>query len=178
MDFIYIIIVFVVYLIVLLGVNYYINLFSEKEEYTKEELKNILPYFSILMEKINSKHALPQVLLAFILSSFIAGLIPFVGSHWFIQSAILFGIILFFLPIVKSYFENQKVTSSDRISDSFINVFTGVSEIIILGFGLGYASSFMFVWVTDRELSFMWFMLNLIAFTFLLEYTIQKIIKE
>jgi hypothetical protein len=178
MNLIYIVIVYIVYTLVLFTANYYINLFSEKDEYTKDEIKNIFPHIIYCLDRIKSKYIFSMMLLTLTTSSLIGLSIPFISSHWIIQSAITFSLIFFTFPIIKKNFEDARVMSSANLGDNFANIFAKHSDIIMLGFGIGFGSSFMYIWANNKELSFLWFILNITIISLLLEYTLQKIIRD
>jgi hypothetical protein len=178
MTLIYLVIVYAVYTALILIANYYINLFSEKEEYTREEIKNIFPHITFCIEKIGSRYSFSTMILCLAISSLIGMLFPLSSSHWFIQSAVLFTIIFFMFPIIKKNIEETRVNSSDSYSDSFANFFAKHTDIISFGFGMGFGSSFMYVWASNKELSFLWFILNIVIISIMLEFTVQKMIKE
>ena len=54
-------IIYLVYLLLLILGSYYVNLYISKDQFTKEELKDILPYISQLWSKIINNHSVSNI---------------------------------------------------------------------------------------------------------------------
>lgn len=178
MGLVYILIIYTVFLLFILTVNYYVNLISSKDQYTREEISNILPYIAESWLKVSRKYSSPALLLALFGSSFFGILIPFTSAHWFFNSAIFFVVIYLVLPLVKERVDSVKVSSSSMISDDIGNMISRMSYIIIFGFGMGTGTSLMYNWAKEKELAFLWFLVNLAVIVVLEVYAINKELGE
>lgn len=178
MDIIVVVLIYFVYLFLLIFINYYLNLFTSKGEYTQDELKNVFPYFKDSWDTIRSKYALSSFFLFLIFSSIVGIVIPLLTINWFFNSSILFIVVFFTFPYIKSYFEDRMVTESEDYRDNFANIFAKHSEIITIGFGIGLGSSMTYVWRNNIEVNSIWFLINFIVLSVLLEITIKNTLSK
>jgi hypothetical protein len=178
MDIIIVVIIYLVYLFLLIFINYYVNLFSSKGEYTQDELKSVFPFFKDSWDVIQSKYSLSYFFLFLILSSVIGIIIPLLTINWFFNSSILFIVVFFTFPYIKNYFEDRMVTESDDYRDNYANIFAKHSEIVTIGFGIGLGSSLIYMWRNNIEINSIWFLINIIILTILLEITIKNALSK
>src|SRR5512137_2909575 len=108
MEALYVTLVYLFFLFFLLVINYYVHLISTKDQYTKEELSNILPYLSDSWKAMNERYSSSGLITSFILSSLVGLLIPFLSVHWFFNSSILFCIFFLVFPVVKERLDSMK----------------------------------------------------------------------
>ena len=173
-----IVIIYLVFSSLLIIVNYYIHLFTTQDQYTRDELKNIFPYFNEISQTLQSKYSIFYLLLLSIVPSLIGIALPLLFNNWLINSSILFIIIFSTFPYLKSNFEKTKVTASDDYRDNFANIFAKHTEIITLSFGAGFGSSLIFVWGYTKEFSFIWFLINIVIIAVLMEITLTNTLKN
>jgi hypothetical protein len=146
-----------------------------KEQYTREELKGVIYFFPVFLGKISEKYSFVMFFATMIAASLIGMLPPAVTFHWFANSAILFGIVFAGLPVLKKNFEASRVTESESYADTAANFVLKYNESLIFGFGIGAGSMLISNWGSSREISFLWFLLNLVIITVLLTMTLKKI---
>jgi len=178
MALLYVVIIYAVFTLFILTVCYYVNLISSKDQYTREEISNILPFVAETWQKVYSRYPSPMLFLMLLGSSFIGLLIPFLSSHWFFNSAVFFVVLYLVAPLAKERVDSVKVSNSDEIKDDLTNLFSRFTYIIVLGFGLGTATSLMYNWAQEKELSFLWFLLNLAAIVLLEVHMMNKELNE
>jgi TM2 domain-containing membrane protein YozV len=178
MAFLYIIIIYMCFVFFLVSVSYYVTLFSQKEQYTREEISNVLPYIFESWRKLGAKYPVTGLLLALLVSSFIGLLVPFISSHWSINSAVFYGLFYAVFPILKERFDSTRVSSSPYYRDDISNAFSRYAGIILFGFGAGTGTSLMYNWAHNKELGFLWFILNLAVITVLEVRLVGKEIRE
>src|SRR6056297_661362 len=163
MLYISLLILYAAAIFITLLVFHYFQLFRSKEQYTRDELKNVIPSIPRYWDSLLQRYYLPGFIFSLVVSSVLGLLFPSIALNWFFQSAIIFIVLFIVLPYVKSYRENIMVTSSDNIGDIFSNVFTRYTEVILFGFGAGTFSSMTYQWTSHKELSFLWFLVNAAA---------------
>lgn len=162
-----ILLLYVVYLALLILTSYYINLYISKDQFTKDELKDILPYLARFKVAITAKYTTFLFVIILSTSSLIGLIIPFLSNNWFLNSSIIFIITYFTFPLVKKNFDNAKVTTGGNFSDTIINIFAGYYNIIIIGFGAGTATAIMYNWGANKAIHFVWLMINFIIISIL-----------
>ena len=172
------ILLYVVYVFLLVVVSYYVTLFTTKEEYTQEELKNVFPFFSYTWEVVSSKYSLLSFFVILVISSVLGMIVPFISKNWFLNSSILFIVIFFTVPYLRNYFEDGMVTESDNSLDTYANIFVKHSDLIVLGFGIGLGSALTYVWRNNVEISTIWFLINIIIVTVLLEISLKTVFSK
>jgi len=105
-------------------------------------------------------------------------LLPLISTHWFLNSAILFVIVFFVFSFIKDHIDRIMVTASESFRDVVANVFSRHCEIFTLGFGVGTGASLIYVWGNNREMSFLWFLANMVIATIMIEFTLRTILKD
>jgi hypothetical protein len=174
MEALYVTLVYLFFLFFLLVINYYVHLISTKDQYTKEELSNIMPYLSDSWKTMNERYSSSGLITSFIFSSLVGLLIPFLSIHWFFNSSILVCIFFLVFPVVKERLDSMKVSSTGSYSVDIQNYFAYYAGVILLGFGTGTGGSLMYNWANHREMSFLWFMLNLAVVVVLMQYALRR----
>lgn len=170
-----IVLVYIFYIITVAVALYYYTLFSSKDQYTRDELKDVLPFLIDFFRKFFLSGSFTGIFLILIISSLIGMIIPAISNHW-ISNSVIFSLILFFaMPIVKNHYEQIQVSTSESYSDTIVNVFVKYSLTITAGFIAGYGSMLVYNWAKVPEISFLWFLPNIIANSILLGLTIKKI---
>jgi len=171
-----IIIIYFVYVILVILGGYYVNLFQTKDQFTKDELKDVSPYLKEVMNALVSNYSSSKLIVIMIAASFFGIVIPFITFHWIINSSLLVIIVFFGLPFMKRSYEQSQVTDSENYGDLAMNVIVKYSEIIILGFGAGYGTGLIYNWGSLKVINFIWFLINIVAISILLGITIRNII--
>ena len=167
-----------IYLILIVLGYYYANLFVTQDQYTKEELKNLLPYLKELWSKIGDKYPVPVFLSVLIISTFFGIVIPMFFRHWIANSSIFFVILFFILPFVKKYLEKSQVAESENYSDTISNIFIRYMDIIIIGFGTGLGSALIYNWRDLPGIYSPFFLINIIIISIFLGYTVKNLLKD
>ena len=157
-----ILLLYVAYFAVLILASYYINLCISKDQFTKEELKDVLPYINRFRVTITAKYTPFMLLVILAVSSIFGLIIPFLSDNWLLNSSIIFIVIYFTFPLAKKNFDNAKVTTGGNFSDTAINIFAGYYNVIIIGFGVGTATAIMYNWGSNKAIHFLWFLINFI----------------
>ncbi len=178
MDLVYMLLIYFCFIFFLFVVNYYVNLFSSKELYTREDVSNFMPYLSESLGKMTQKYNVSGLVVALAVSSLFGVGIPLLSMHWFFNSSILFAVLFLVSPAIKESFDASKVNASDSRVDEIANLFSRYIGIIVLGFGTGTGASLMLNWANKKELGFLWFAVNIIAVIVLEQYVISRELKE
>jgi hypothetical protein len=169
-----ILIMYIVYLSLLVFGSYYVDLYISKDQFTKEELKNVLPYLSKLLNKIINSYSIPLFLAILLVSSIIGIALPLLSDHWFLNSSIIFLVMFFTFPVAKKNFEKTQVTIGGNMSDTVTNIFTRYYNVILVGFGNGTATGIMYNWGVYKSVHFLWFLINLIALSVMVGVAIKN----
>ena len=103
------IIIYLVYLLLLVLGSYYVNLYISKDQFTKDELKDVLPYLAKLWGKIINNHSISVLIAVFIISAIIGMALPLLTDHWFLNSSIIFLVMFFSFPVAKKNFNKLKL---------------------------------------------------------------------
>ncbi len=157
-----ILLIYIVYLVIVILSSYYVNLYISKDQFTKDELKEILPYLSKFWTRITGNYSILILGIVIIVSSFLGIIIPMLSNNWFFNSSILFVIMYLTFPLAKRNFDKAKVTTGGDISDTIVNIFAKYYTIILIGFGTGTATALMYNWGAYRIIHFLWFVINFI----------------
>lgn len=170
-----IILIYIVYLMLLTLGSYYVNLYLTQDQFTKEELKNVIPYLIKLRDSIANNYSMTILAVILIVSSLVGIALTMVTEYWFLNSAIIFAVMFFIFPLVKKNFDKAMVTTGGNLSDTAMNMFLKYYNFILIGFGTGTASAIMYNWGAFKSIHFLWFLINIIALTILLGITINNI---
>ncbi len=163
--------------VVLVGV-YYFNLITLKDQYTKDDLKNVIPFFKESWKKVSSEYPVPLFLSILVIATFFGVVIPMIFRHWVTNSSIFFVILFFTLPLIKKYLEKSQVTESKSYSDNLSNLFIRYMDIIITGFGTGLGSALIYNWRDLPEIYSPFFLINIIIISLFLGHTVKNVLKE
>ncbi|MCU0846395.1 MAG: hypothetical protein MUD12_00745 [Spirochaetes bacterium] len=169
-----IILVFIFYLLLVIAGSYYVDLFLTKDEFTKEELKSILPYLLNYWNSIIKKYTMTTFFTILGVSSIIGILIPMIIYNWLGNSSMFFALVFFMLPMAKRHFEQSQVNTSESLADSAINIFVRYSEIIVIGFGAGNGSALIYNFRPMEDIHFLWFFVNIVLVTIMLGMAVRK----
>ena len=172
------ILIYFVYLVIIILGSYYIDLFLSKDQYTKKEIKNSLPYFSKLLDTIKHTYSITSLVVIVSATSLLGILLPVLIQHWLTNSAIFFAVLFFILPLLKKQLEKYKVSDSENPLDNLSNIIIRYDDIILIGLGLGTASAIILNWGTTKFIPFLWFLVNIIIISILLGITFYKFIKK
>lgn len=170
-----IILIYIVYLMLLTLGSYYVNLYLTQDQFTKEELKNVIPYLIKLRDSIANNYSMTILAVILIVSSLVGIALTMVTEYWLLNSAIIFAVMFFIFPLVKKNFDKAMVTTGGNLSDTAMNMFLKYYNFILIGFGTGTASAIMYNWGAFKSIHFLWFLINIIALTILLGITINNI---
>ncbi|HOJ27549.1 MAG TPA: hypothetical protein PL059_00590 [Spirochaetota bacterium] len=164
------------YTILIVIVYEYYKLFNSKDEYTKQELKQVVFLIPDHWIPLLSKFRLYPV---YALTSLVFGiLIPLLSTNWFFQSSVLCILLFIILPQIRRSYEPMKVTVSDSFVDTVATALSEYYEIILFFFSTGTLSSLTYTWVTEKELSFLWFMVNAIIICIIMFFMLASLDKE
>lgn len=172
-----IIIIEIVYLLAMVGILYYYNLIKSKENYTKEELKSIIPFFRFFLDKLKSSFTIPMFIFIFVITSFIGVLILFLIDSWVVNSALIPLVLFFVLPYIKSHYEKTQVSISDSYSDTVVVLIIRYYPIVLLAFCSSVAAALLYNWAEYRVIHFLWMIPNFIIVSMLTVITMKKAIE-
>ncbi len=154
----------------------YYKLFNAKDEYTKQELQQVVFLIPDHWIPLLSKFRLYPV---YALVSLVIGiLIPLLSTNWFFQSSVFCIILFIILPQIRRSYEPMKVTVSDSFIDTLASAISEYYEIILFFFSIGTLSSLTYTWVTEKELSFLWFMFNVIIISAIILFMLASLDRE
>jgi hypothetical protein len=161
-------------MIIVLG-SYYVNLYLSKDSFTKEELKEVMPYMMKLWNKISNNYSMSVLLISLCVASLIGIMLAMLSQHWFLNSAILFVVMFFVFPLAKKNFDSVMITTGGTFSDTAMSIFVKYHSIILVGFGTGTATGLMYNWGVYKSINFLWFLVNIIVMTILIGMCINEI---
>lgn len=150
-----------IYLLSMIFFLYYYKLFKSKDSYSRDELKNSVPFIGQFFSIVFAEYSSSMVMLIFFISALI-GLLPLLLiSHWIINSALISCILHFAAPVLKNRYEETQVTVTDNYADSAISIFMRYSYIITVGISVGIASALIYNWAVFKLIHFLWFFINI-----------------
>jgi len=171
-------ITFIIYSAISFILTYYFNLFTSKNEYTRQELSDILPQLGVMIKKITSNYSVVSLISILLLSAFIAIIILSIFSNWLINSAIIPLIIYFTGPKMAIYFEETRVTVSNNYADMLETVYSRYYRYIMAGFNAGFSTKLIDNWINAGAFSFYWFIINFVIITVLILLILKEDIFE
>jgi hypothetical protein len=169
------ILLFLAYLAAVIFGSYYVNLYITRDQFSKEDLKNVFPYISDLWSGITSNNSLAALLGILIASSFVGILITMITRNWFLNSSIIFVILFLTFPLAKKSFEKARVTTGGGFGDRTVEVFAKYDSFILIGYGAGTGTALMYNWGVYKAVPFLWFLINFIVITILLGMVIKNV---
>jgi hypothetical protein len=172
-----IILILLFYFLAMIGVLYYYNLIQSKESYTKDELKNVGPFFRFFLDRLNALFTIPMFILIFAIASFIGLLLLLVIDSWVINSALVPLILFFVLPYIKSHYEETQVSISDNYTDTVVALIIRYYPVVLLAFCSSVATALLYNWAEYRVIHFLWMAPNLIVVSILTVITMKKVIE-
>ena len=172
------ILIYITYLIILILGSYYVNLYLSKDQFTKEELRNIFPFLAQFWNRILSNFSIFLVAIILFISSLVGILIIMLSEHWFLNSAIIFIIVFFTFPLAKKNFAKVMVTTGGGFSDTVINIFSKYYNFILLGFGTGTGAGLMYNWGVYKTVPFLWFLINFTVISILLGMVVYNVYNQ
>jgi hypothetical protein len=170
-----ILLIYIIYLTVIILGSYYVNLYLSKDQFTKDELKDIVPYLTKLWSRINNIYSMSIMMICIGAASLIGVLLPMLSQHWFLNSAIIFIVMFFTFPLAKKNFDIARITTGGSFSDTAMSIFVKYHSFILIGFGTGTATGIMYNWGVSKEINFLWFLVNLIVLTIMIGMVIKDI---
>ena len=173
-----ILVIYVLFVLVVVLISYYADLIIKKEEYTRDDLKNIVPYFGMLWENAAQKYSLFNLISILFISSFISILLTLVSSSMILNSSILFLVVYFVLPVISGNLEKSRVTDGGSFYDLIANIVMKYHDLIIIGFGFGTGSALLYSWGGLRQIHFIWFLLNVVIVIVLTEIKLRQSIQQ
>jgi len=159
-------------------ITYYFNLFISKNEYTRNDISNIIPQLGEMLNKISSNYPLFRLTVIVLLSAFIAIIILSFFTNWIINSALMPAIIFYSGPKLAMYFEETRVTIYNNFTDIIETIYSRYYRYIIAGFLAGFGSKLIDNWLNIGIISFYWFIVNFLINTILLIFILREDIFE
>ncbi len=164
------------YTIIIVIMYEYYKLFNSKDEYTKQELKQVIFLIPDHWLPLLSKFRLYPV---YALLSLVFGiLIPLLSTNWFFQSSVFCILLFIILPQIRRSYKPMEVTVSDSFYDAVAAAISHYYEIIIFFYSSGTLSSLTFTWITEKDLSFLWFLFNAIIIYSIMFFMLASMDKE
>ena len=170
-----IVFIYIFYLLIIVLGSYYVNLYLTKDQFTKDELKDVLPYLTKLWNRIMTSYSISILLICLCAASLVGVLLPMLSQHWFLNSAIIFVIMFFTFPLAKKNYDMARITTGGSFADTAMSVFVKYNSIILIGFGAGTATGIMYSWGVYKAINFLWFLVNLIVLTIFIGIVIRDI---
>lgn len=169
---------FALYLAAVIAGSYYANLYLTKDQFSKDDLKEIMPYVKDSWAIISRKYSMPVLSVIFFVSSIIGIALTMLSHNWFLNSAILLLVMFFTFPLAKKNVEKAGVTTGGNFSDMALTLFAQYDNIILTGFGAGTATGLMYNWGAYNAIHFFWFLVNLIALSIIVGIAIRNAINR
>jgi len=168
----------IIYSAISLILTYYFNLFVSKDEYTRQEISDVFPQVGNMLRKISSNYPVMTLSAVTILSAFSAILLLIIFKNWIINSAAIPLLVFFIGPKLAVYFEETRVSVSDRFTDVLETIYSRFFRYIIAGFLAGFGTKLIDNWINIGSISFYWFLINFIINTGLLVLILREDIFE
>jgi len=150
----------IIYSIISFVLTYYLHLFTSKNEYSRQELSDILPQLGNMLKKITSNYPVLRLTGIILLSAIIAIIILSIFTNWIINSAIIPLVIYFTGPKLAVYFEETRVTISNNYADILEVIYSRYYRYIMAGFMAGFGTKLIDDWINVGAISFYWFIIN------------------
>ena len=168
----------IIYLIISLIITYYFNLFISKDEYTRQEISDVIPQLGNMLKKISSNYPVTLLTGVMLLSAFIAIMILIISKNWIINSAAIPLLFYFLGPKLAMYFEETRVTVPEKFTDILETIYSRYYRYIIAGFLAGFGTKLIDNWINLGAISFLWFLINFTVNTTLLVLILREDIFE
>lgn len=175
MEFIAIIVLTLLLSMIILSLRYYLDLFESKDNYTKSELTDILPYIQAVSGNILKKYSIPVLSLTTIVTFIISFYIPRLSDNYFTNSVIIYTAFFFGLPAISKFLQNQSTETDSSIKLIIYNYLISNHKLISFIFGLGTLTSFTFNRITYHNINFIYFIVNLTIAVILLEISLKSL---
>lgn len=166
--------IFLLLTAIILLAEHYGQLWRQKENYSRDDLKNFQPAFIQPYVRIKEKFSVTAFWISIFLSSLFGMAIPGITLNWFVNSIILYVVTFFLFPITVDKWEIDGFTHENPRVIQLVDFFKKYHWVINYGFGAGMVSSISFLWIYHKT-SFLWFILNFIAGMAMLFYNFRKI---
>ena len=137
-------IIFILYYIIIIVLTYYYNLLSTKNEYSKDDIGNLIPKLIGIWKTLIYKYDTAGFILITLISGFIGSIIPLILDNTVFNSSIIPLLLFFLIPKLGLFFEETRVTSSENFSDKLESYFVKYYIPGNSGFITGYASAVIF----------------------------------
>lgn len=170
-----ILLVFLIYCFLVTIGSYYVNLYVTQDQFTKQDLKNIMPYLSQLGQRIIREYSPLSFALVVCIAAFVGIAVTMVTDHWFLNSCILYLILYFTVPLMRQQAEKATVTTAAGWGDTAANLIVRYGNIAVLGFGFGNATGLMYNWDVHHSVHFLWFLVNIIVLTIFLGVAVKNL---
>lgn len=125
-----IIFIYIVYLVMLILGTYYVNLYLSKDNFTKDELKDVLPYLTKLWATVTTKYSMSIMLICLGVASLVGALLPLLSQNWFLNSGIIFIVMFLSFPFAIKNFNMSRITTGGTFYDTAMNIFVNNSSFI------------------------------------------------
>ncbi len=161
-----------------LALHYYITLFMTKDEFTKDEFKNLTPYFKGVAAVATQNFQISWLLLILVFSGLLGVVLPVFFVNSFFNSIFPFLLVYFAFPFLARFLAERQVTDSDSPSDYAANIFIKYHSVFSFGFGLGVLTGFSYNWVHQLTTGFLFFAFNFAAAIVLLQFALTIVLQE
>ena len=171
-----ILLIYIIYIVATLTISYYINIFMDKEQISRTELKEILPYYKELWGKLLLDGSLSINAIIISLSSLFGAIQIYLFDNIIFGSFALIVAIYFAIPFLEKYSPTQ-----NEIEQTNDNILTTIIENIyeiIIGYGFGISTLLIYKWALLGNISFWMLIINLIITTSIVVLSIIKKIKK
>jgi hypothetical protein len=172
------VLLFVAYLMILILGSYYVNLYISQEQFSKNELKAIVPYLSKLRNRVGSDYSILILGITFVVASLLGIALPMLSEHWLLNSSIFFVAMFYTFPMVKKNIEKARVTTGGNLYDTAMNIFVRYNNFILIGFGTGTGTALMYNWAVNKSVHFLWFLANFIVLSILIGIAIHNVTND
>ncbi len=171
--------IFLFYTFITLVINYYISLFKSKDLFTKEELKNVKPYFFEKWSELKKIYSPFSFLTSFFIFSLIGIMFPKISENKVINSIIPFAFLYYLLPFLEKIVQKQVLPNEKGIQKTAKDFFLKNYPVFIFAFGLGSFTSISINWMINPTIySFLLFSANFLGTIILLQYSFNFVMNK
>jgi hypothetical protein len=155
-----------------LAVYYYVNLIFSKQEYSRNEFTNLIPFITFVFKKIKENISFIHIvigLVLFVLPVLVLSLV----RNWLVNSVILLAAAYYVYPLLMTY------TAGLKEDDTFTAVVRKTVSLYYFGlyaFGTALCTMFTYNFFAFRNTGTIFFFVNFIAAFVLFYYMLGEIV--
>ena len=170
-----VLITYIVILVIVITVRFYLDLLGSKDTFTKDELKEIKPFFRSIWGITIEKYSIFSFFLIIIVTFIIGIWFTTAFDFWLFKSVIFFAVVYYGLPVGVKFLSSMYDEESEVLKNKIIGFLEKYYKVVIFSFGLSITTGFTYSRIFYNSINFIFFFVNFIAAIILLEYSLKML---